>query len=576
MQAVILAAGKSSRFYPFTDIEHKSLVSLCGKPIIVHTLFSLEKAGITNVVIIDGSTGVVEKTIGDGSAFRMKITYVIQPSPEGMGDALLHAEKFLHDEFFVLNAHHVDFSEFSTLLQNSKTDAKNVVLLAKKETAAGKYASVVFGDDSLLLSIEEKPSENKTGQRIIGIYLLNKAFLDVLKSVPKEHYNFEKALEQYAGRRTANVVSTGNHSVTLKYPWDLFSIAEYLLLNIPSSISSSATIAESAEILGKVIVEDGAVVMEGARIKGPAYIGKHVRVGTNAFIRDNTMLEEDVVIGANMEVKHSIILQKTTTHSGFIGDSIIGSNNKIAAGFITANVRLDRASIHVEFNGDKKDTGWKHFGTVIGNNVHLGIRVSTMPGVVIGNDSVVGPATTILKNVAPQTKLYTKQQETVEKVIGKENTKVVLFDIDHTLFDTQQFKDSNLTQYGLYEEVEDVLPEIAKIAEIGIFSQGEEGLQKAKLLKTQIHERFANEHVHIVLSKKDVFHDVINRYKGKELYIVDDWIAFLSQIKLHHPSVFTIWVKRGIHAQTSEQVEGFVPDATVGDLSTLYQIISKS
>jgi len=60
-----------------------------------------------------------------------------------------------------------------------------------------------------------------------------------------------------------------------------------------------------------------------------------------------------------MEVKNTLIMEDSKTHSGFIGDSVIGRNCRIGAGFNTANVRLDRATVKVVIKEQKTDTGLK-------------------------------------------------------------------------------------------------------------------------------------------------------------------------------------------------------------------------
>jgi bifunctional UDP-N-acetylglucosamine pyrophosphorylase/glucosamine-1-phosphate N-acetyltransferase len=126
-------------------------------------------------------------------------------------------------------------------------------------------------------------------------------------------------------------------------------------------------------------------------------------------------LEEGVSVGAFTEIKNSIMGSNTTIHSGFVGDSVIGQDCKIGSGFTTANTKINRGNIETEVKGSKVDTGVSRFGVIIGHNVKIGIKVSTMPGVIIGNNSLIGPSTSVFKNVPSDSKYYTKFQEIVEK-----------------------------------------------------------------------------------------------------------------------------------------------------------------
>ena len=204
---------------------------------------------------------------------------------------------------------------------------------------------------------------------------------------------------------------------SLKYAWDLLDLKNSLLSNSKGvKISKSAKIAKSAEIMGDVVIDDSAQILEGAIIKGSCYIGKKSMVGTNAIVRDGTSIEENCVIGANMEIKNSLVMKIQKVHSGFIGDSVIGESVRIGADFHIGNKRLDRKSVIVTSpEGLQVDTGLEALGVIIGNNVRIGIKSSAMPGIIIGENSVVGPSTTVLKNVPPDSKYYTKFQEVVTK-----------------------------------------------------------------------------------------------------------------------------------------------------------------
>jgi bifunctional UDP-N-acetylglucosamine pyrophosphorylase/glucosamine-1-phosphate N-acetyltransferase len=252
------------------------------------------------------------------------------------------------------------------------------------------------------------------------MYRLSKDFIQTLEDTPTEEYHFEKALSHFAKKHSIVALKTENPTITLKYAWDLLAIKDYLLSNLPnSSISPKAFIAKDAVLSGNVMVEDDATIMEGVCIKGPAYIGKDVTIGNRAIVRGGVIVEENATIGSQLEIKNTVVMSNTTTHSGFIGDSIVGSDTKIAAGFITANARLDRQSVKTIVRGEKVDTGIRHFGTIVGNDNNIGIRVSTMPGVITGNHVIIGPSTTVMKNIPDKTKYYTRFQEVIEEDIDE-------------------------------------------------------------------------------------------------------------------------------------------------------------
>lgn len=412
MQAVLLAAGKSSRFYPYNkDLQHKSLVRMMGKTLLEHTLDALEISGVTDIVIVVGKNSPIPQLL----AGRKNIQCIVQEQPRGMGDALLCAKDLLQDSFFLLGGYHMDIVDFIHDM-TADYEKDTAVVLVKQDEILDRYGNVTLKGDRVL-DITEKPERVSSGtHRLIAMYLLSKKFVEELAEIPTEEYHFEKALALFAKKGYVKAVSTEKPTITLKYAWDLLGVKDYLLGKCTkSSISEKAHIAKDAILDGAVLVEDDAKILEGSCVKGPAYIGKGVTIGSRAIVRGGVIVEEKSVIGAQMEIKNAIVMENTTTHAGFIGDSVVGQNTKIAAGIITANARLDRQPVSTLVNGEKVNTGLRHLGTIIGNNDNIGIRVSTMPGVMIGNQVLVGPSTTVMKNVGDNTKYYTKFAEVVEE-----------------------------------------------------------------------------------------------------------------------------------------------------------------
>jgi FMN phosphatase YigB (HAD superfamily) len=154
--------------------------------------------------------------------------------------------------------------------------------------------------------------------------------------------------------------------------------------------------------------------------------------------------------------------------------------------------------------------------------------------------------------------------------------KMVLLDIDYTLFDTKTFKESSLKKYSLYNEVMLVLESLAKIAQLGIFSKGEIELQNVKLQKTGIKNFFNGKNIHIFEDKDLNLKDVLEKYKNFKIFLVDDKLTTLYNAKINTPSIFTVWVKRGPFAENQKPLENFSPDATINDFSSLNRIISRN
>jgi UDP-N-acetylglucosamine diphosphorylase/glucosamine-1-phosphate N-acetyltransferase len=414
MKAVILAAGQSSRFKPISDNRHKGLVQVLGKPIIEHTIEELREAGVDEVIVVQSPNGEIEDALGDKADH-----YAVQEEPKGMGNALRQAEDLLDDKFLVLTPYRANAKKFfQPMIEKSEEENSEIVFVSTPTEEPGKYGILDMEDGKAVDMIEKpEPEEAPSNQKVVGMYLLSEDFFDYLDEVEEWEYQYEDALSLQMEDQPASVLQIEEETNSIKYPWDLFSVADELMSEMGRSISEEADIAESAQIKGDVVIEEGATVYENAVIKGPAYIGENAVVGNNALIRDHTVIEENVTIGTNSEVKNSIFQPDSSLHSGFIGDSIIGRNSKIGAETVTANRNFrqdgERLSIESDLIGKDydKDTGRSFLGAIIGDNVDIGVNVSLMPGVQIGSNGKVGPGTVVHENVENGETLYVDQEQ---------------------------------------------------------------------------------------------------------------------------------------------------------------------
>lgn len=418
-QAIILAAGQSSRFWPLNQ-RNKSLVKIMGKPLVWYTVESLEKGGIKEIIIIQGPQKEIEKELRNYN-LGVKIKYIVQPEPKGMGDALFQAKDYLRDQFFVLDVARFDCGEYIKLIleKKKKTGAKAILIGAK--TDSPQFYGILELEGDKAKNIIEKPEKGKepSNIKVVGLYLLPKEFLGYYQRVPSGHYSFENALSLYMKEKEIRVATAEKESLSLKYPWNLFEVERILMdLYLKKDVSKSARISKKATIEGSVYIGKNVKIFENAVIKGPCYIGANCVIGNNALIREYTNLEENTIIGANAEVARCVFQKAVHIHFGFFGDSIFGENCRIGAGAVTANVRLDRVEIKSVVAGQKIGTGLTSLGVIMGERSLVGINVSFMPGVLIGSNCKIGPNSVIFKNIEDNTTFYTKFQSVIKKSVS--------------------------------------------------------------------------------------------------------------------------------------------------------------
>jgi bifunctional UDP-N-acetylglucosamine pyrophosphorylase/glucosamine-1-phosphate N-acetyltransferase len=433
-QAVILAAGESSRFWPLNK-SNKSLIKIMGRPLIWYTIKGLEDAGIKEAIIVQDSKEEIKKELKNYE-FKINIKYVVQNRPKGMGDALLRTEKLVNGEILVLNPNHFEVKDLLTFLKNKKLETKpksiEMILFSEQTDTPEKYGIIEFyKEKGIYLRVKrivEKPARKKapSDKRIVGIYILPHDFLSYLKKVPEEQYSFENAIDLYleenSGQNnlTISIDLTNRKEPSLKYPWDLFVVNKFLMDKyLKNKIAKSAKISKNAVIKGNVYIGENVKVFEGAVIKGPCYIGDNGIVGNNSVVRDYTNIENKGMIGALAEAARCIFQENVHIHSGYFGDSIFGKGCRVGAGTVTANVRLDRGIIKSVVKGEKIETGLDSLGAIVGENTKIGINCSLMPGKLIGSNCIVGPDSLVSENIEDNIKYLSEFKNTKKKLINR-------------------------------------------------------------------------------------------------------------------------------------------------------------
>jgi len=415
LQAVILAAGESSRFWPLNS-KHKSLLKIMGKPLIWYTIEGLRKVGVKNIVIIQGPNRDIEKELKKLPLEAVNINYTVQPQTNGMSGAMVAAKPHISGQFFVVFAHSVDCQEVcAKMLEKSQQTGAKMVLVGQETSTPWLYGIARLEDDKVL-EVIEKPAEGRepSSIKLNGIYLFEDKYFDYLqKALGTVNFNqeFEVAISKYAAENDSRIVILNKNykSISLKYPWHLFKAQGYLFDKFltKKQIAKTAQIAKNAIIEGNVVIGDNAKVYEGAVIKGPCYIGDNSVIGNNSIVRDYCDLEDSTVVGALCEVTRTIFQPDVHVHSGYIGDSILDSGVRCGAGAITTNVRIDRGEISAMVKKEKDgvktlaevNTGLKSLGIIIGQNSKIGARTTFMPGRFIGKNCQVGPAEVPMRNI---------------------------------------------------------------------------------------------------------------------------------------------------------------------------------
>jgi glucose-1-phosphate thymidylyltransferase len=216
MKGIILAGGSGTRLYPITRGISKQLLPVYDKPMIYYPLSVLMLAGIREVLIItteDDQPGF-QRLLGDGSDFGIRLSYKVQPSPDGLAQAFILGEEFIgQDSVCLVLGDNIFYGQgFSPKLKEVAARTSGATVFGYRVKDPERFGVVEFSADMQALSIEEKPVEPKSNYAVTGLYFYDNDVIQIAKSIqPSERGELEITTvnQVYLQRKTLNVELLG-------------------------------------------------------------------------------------------------------------------------------------------------------------------------------------------------------------------------------------------------------------------------------------------------------------------------------------------------------------------------------
>ncbi|MBS3125955.1 NTP transferase domain-containing protein [Candidatus Woesearchaeota archaeon] len=293
MQAVILAAGESTRTWPLTQTVPKPLLPIANKPILAYHLDALQGLADEAIIVVGYKKEMIKNHFGErwGS---LKIIYVEQHEAKGTGHALMAAKDLIRDDFLLMMG-----DDIYRRKDIEKCTELPLSILAKEVEDPSSFG-VLEVDGNRVTSIVEKPAHFVSKLANCALYKLDKTLFGApLQKSPRGEYELIDMLQWLIQDNELRYVVT-EHWWPIAYPWDL--------LRADRDFRRGNSIGENSKITGKV---ENSSIGPNCSIKGTV---------RNSIVMHSTLIEEGSV------VEDSVI----GSHVFFNGKALAGENVRVA------------------------------------------------------------------------------------------------------------------------------------------------------------------------------------------------------------------------------------------------------
>jgi UDP-N-acetylglucosamine diphosphorylase/glucosamine-1-phosphate N-acetyltransferase len=396
LQAVIMAAGKSTRTYPLTLTKPKPLLPIANKPILAHQLDQFVGLIQEAILIVGYKSDMIRDEFGD-SYHGITLQYVEQQDQLGTGHAAMQVRPYVSDRFLLMNGDDLYARvDIEACLQYPYA-------LLGKEVANPRLYGVLTVENGLVRDLIEKPEHPASNLTSIGMYVLDTRVFEILETIPKSprgEYEVTDAIKRLAQIADVHCHVVDGYWIPIGYPWSVLNANDFILEQDFGEAGSRGIIAEGVKVEGKLFLGEGSQIQKGASIQGSVRIGKQCIIEPNCTIRGNTAIGDHCHIGPDTVVNNSVLDRHCRVEPFCqISHSVLGEHVTVGARTVTMSVPTTTKTVTSVIKGQEMLTDREQFGMTVGSHASLHPQVVTYPGVKIAPETVIPPGTIVKEDL---------------------------------------------------------------------------------------------------------------------------------------------------------------------------------
>ena len=442
--AIILAAGRGTRMWPYGDTQPKAALPIANTPLIRHQIEVLRGLGVKRITV---AADHLEKTMRHVVADLEGVEVISVGATRGTVDSLLEAlgEGDPPEQCLIVYGDVLFFAEDAqTLLQRHGAHGGPATLFLAPMPADDPMPHVAAHlEDDEVARVVARPREGEW--RLAGVMAVRREFFKHAETTPNYLSCLEVGIMPAAERDLAETIHqilrkgerlpaviARQAVVDLDKPWHILeatsAMLDYRAARLKQSdFDASAAVDPSVRFDGPVVVGPGAEIGPCVRIYGPCWIGANAKVtdgamvGTRSVIGDEATVRQGCLIGDHTAIGARCVVGHGAEFSGVLMDGaysyhygeywgVVGRNADLGAATVCGNLRFDdQLTIHrVKGRREIPRTGAN--AAYLGDFTRTGVNAILMPGVKVGPYSVVGAGVILNEDLPNNTLIYAKQE----------------------------------------------------------------------------------------------------------------------------------------------------------------------